>query len=380
MLIFIALIFCSFSVFFLFMMLYFKNQKQKMQQDFKSISFDLMNQNSKMFLDQTKQVLDNYQELLKGDMKYKQKEIESIINPVKETLNKIDQYSKEIESKRAGAYESIKKQLQEMVASENNLRKETENLTKALKSPNIRGSWGQIHLRRVVELAGMLNNCDFFEQTQITKEDRIYRPDLIVKLPGDRQIVVDAKTPLDAYLEAIEASDQIKEQRLKSHALQLKKHIKDLSTKEYWNQFEKTPEFVILFLPAEAFFSSAVAIDPSLIEHGAQKNIIIATPTTLIAILKSIAYGWKQQQISKNAEEIAKTGKELYERLMIMKNHFSKLGKSLSTSIDSYNQTISSMESRVLVSARKLQQMGLANKDEIDLEEINKTTRSIIVE
>ncbi len=356
--------------------------QKKMLDSFKSLSFDISQQNNRSFLDLAKITLDKYQEGLKGEFDNKQKSIESLLNPVKESLNKIDEYSRQIEKQREGAYSALNKQLENLIVTENNLRSETSNLVKALRSPNVRGSWGQIHLRRVVELAGMLNNCDFFEQASAVGEDRSYRPDLIVRLPGDRQIIIDAKTPIEAYLEAAELPDEMKKEKLKTHALQIKKHMKDLSSKEYWKQFDPTPEYVILFLPAEAFFSSALDIDPTLLEQGALKNIIIATPTTLIAILKAIAFGWKQESMSKSAKEIARIGKELHERLTTMNSHFSKLGKSISSSVDAYNQAISSFESRVLVSARKLKEMGISSdkSDETLLEEVNKTTRSLYID
>ena len=239
----------------------------------------------------------------------------------------------------------------------------------ALKSPNVRGSWGQIHLKRVVELSGLLNNCDFFEQKSAIHEDKVYRPDLIIRLPGKKQIIVDAKTPIEAYLDAQDKQDENRAQKLKSHALNLKKHINELSSKQYFSKFDFTPEYVILFLPAEAILSSAVSIEPTLLEMAAAKNIIIATPTTLIAILKTIAHIWKESEMSKNAHEIAKLGKELYERLQTMHSHFWKLGRNLSTSVDAYNQAIASLNSRVLVSAKKLGKFS----EEKALEEINKT-------
>ncbi|NGX28929.1 MAG: hypothetical protein K940chlam1_01118, partial [Candidatus Anoxychlamydiales bacterium] len=230
---------------------------------------------------------------------------------------------------------------------------------------------GQMHLKRVVELAGLLNNCDFYEQQSQVKDDKVYRPDLVIKLPGSRQIIVDAKTPIDAYLESQDQRDDNKVLKLKSHALNLKKHVNELSSKEYFSKFDSTPEFVILFLPAEAFLSSAIQIDPTIIEMAASKNIIIATPTTLIAILKTIAHIWKEDSISKNVADIAKTGRDLYDRLHTMNTHFFKLGKNLSTSVDAYNQAIASLNTRVMVSAEKLKDLSVSNK-ETKLEQISK--------
>lgn len=349
-----------------------KKTQNSLQETFKSMSFDVMQKNNQSFMDLANANFDKYHQGFKSDIEYKQKELEKILAPVKESIDKIDTFTKDVENKRHSAYSALNQQIKMLLESENFLRQETSNLTKALKSPNIRGSWGQIHLKRVVELAGLLNNCDFYEQKSQIKDDKIYRPDLIVRLPGKKQIIVDAKTPIDAYLESQDQKDDNKILKLKSHALNLKKHVNELSSKEYFSKFEFTPEFVILFLPAEAFLSSAVQIDPTIIEIAASKNIIIATPTTLIAILKTIAHIWKEDSISKNAADIAKTGKDLYDRLLTMNSHFAKLGKNLSTSVDAYNQAIASLNSRVMVSAEKLKDLSISNK-EIKLEQVSKT-------
>ncbi|NGX33756.1 MAG: DNA recombination protein RmuC [Candidatus Anoxychlamydiales bacterium] len=349
-----------------------KKAKKNMAQTFKSLSFDVMQQNNKAFMDLAKANFEKYHEGFQANIEHKQKELEKVLAPVKESIDKIDAYTKNVESKRQGSYEALNKQIEMLIQSERHLKEETQNLSKALKSPNVRGTWGQIHLKRVVELAGLLNHCDFFEQQSSSKDDKTYRPDLIIRLPKERQIIIDAKTPIDNYLDAQDKQEDTKIQKLKSHALNLKKHINDLSSKEYFSKFDNTVEYVILFLPAEAILSSAVSIDPTLLEMAAKKNIIIATPITLIAILKTIAHVWKESQMSKNAKEIAKTGKELYDRLLTMNSHFTKLGKNLSISIDAYNQTIASLNSRVLVSAKKLKDMGVSSREN-ELEEISKT-------
>ncbi len=372
-----------FSLFFMFF--YFQKKstffEKKMTDQFKSISFDLMEKNANNFLNIAQMSLDKYQKQVEKEVEKRHEDIKSSLNPVNETLKKMEDINRQIEKQREGAYSSLQKQIDTLITSENNLIKETANLSKALSSPNIRGGWGQIHLKRVVELAGMVNHCDFFEQNTSTYDGKTIRPDLIVKLPGGRQIVIDAKAPIEAYLTSVDVNDEDeKKRKLKEHALSVKKHIKDLSSKEYWKHFSPSPEYVILFLPAEALFSSALQIDPTLLEQGVKSNIILATPTTLIAILRAVAYGWKQESISKRTEEIAKVGKELYDRLNIMINHWHRLGKSLSNSIDSYNQAISSFETRVMVSARKLNELGSVKEDSksIDsLQEINLTTKSI---
>ncbi len=351
--------------------------KKSMMDTFKSLSFDLMERNNRSFLDLASNFFERYQDKAKDQLEIKQKEMQSIINPLKESVDKMDFFTRDIEKQRQSAYVSLSKQIDSLIKSEDILRSETKNLTKALKSPNIRGAWGQIHLKRVIEIAGMLDHCDFFEQKTVGDE-KIFRPDLVIQLPGERQIVIDAKTPIDAYLEAAESNDEeYKKRKLKDHAQHIKKHIKDLSSKEYYKQFFPSVEFVIMFLPAEAFFSAAIGEDPTLLEIGAKYNVIIATPTTLIAILRAISYSWKQDNISKSAKEIAKIGKELHERLLIMTSHFSNVGKSISQTVDSYNKTIASFESRVLVSAKKLKEMGLATQEDNPvLKEITKICRS----
>lgn len=322
-----------------------------MRVSFKSFSYEMLEKNSRYFLN-----------LAKGDLA-----------PLEESLKMIDAHQRDLEKSRVGAYSSLSQQI-------DLLRKETHFLASALRSPPIRGAWGQIHLRRVVELAGLINHCDFSEQSSHEREGKVSRPDLIVHLPGEREIVVDAKTPLNAFLDASNTTDaNVRKQCMEMHAQCLRKHIRDLSQKDYWKRFDLSPEFVVLFLPAEAFFGEALQIDPSLIEVGAEQNIIIATPTTLIAILRAVAHGWKQEALSKNAEQIAFLGQELYERLTVLSDHWSRVGKSLTSAVDSYNQAISSLESRVLVTARKLKEQGAApllNKEIEILKPIDRLPRT----
>jgi len=365
-------IFCIFLI-FIWMNFNLKKTKKSLQNTFKSLSYDVLTQNSQTFIDLAKVNFDRYHEKFNVDIEKKQKKLENILSPIKESLDKMDSYTKDLEKQRHGAYCSLNKQLEMLIESENILRQQTSNLANALKSPNIRGSWGQIHLKRVLELAGLLNKCDFYEQKTSYKEDKAYRPDLIVRLPGQKQIIIDAKTPIEAYLEAQDKEIEIKERKLKSHALNLKKHVLELSSKEYHSKFDFIPEYVILFLPAEAILSSAVTIDPSILEMAASKNIIIATPTILIAILKTIAHLWKEDSISKNAREIAKMGKELYDRLLTMNNHFIRLGKNLSISVDAYNQAMASFNTRVMVSAKKLKDLKISDKESEPLSELSKT-------
>ncbi|HSW72657.1 MAG TPA: DNA recombination protein RmuC [Chlamydiales bacterium] len=332
--------------------------KKTLKDSFKAVSFDLMEKNSKSFFEMAKSFMGQYQENLQGHN-------EHLLKPLKEELTKIEAQTRELERRRENAYATLSQQVTSLLEMERALKTETGNLAKALRSPNVRGSWGQVHLRRVVELAGLSPHADFNEQKTFESEGRIQRPDLIVHLPGERLLVVDSKVPMDAYLDASETKDEaVRAQKWKDHANALKSQIRNLSLKEYWKQFPKTPEFVILFLPAEAFFSAALEADSSLIDMGAGQNILMATPTTLIAILRSVASIWKQEKLSKNAEEIALLGKELYERLNVFVDHFSKVGKSLNSSVEHFNNTISSLETRVLVTARKLKDAGASMSQE----------------
>lgn len=251
-------------------------------------------------------------------------------------------------------------QMRSLSEAHRELRSETSNLVAALRSPQARGRWGEMQLRRVVEMAGMIEHCDFVCQITERSEDGRLRPDMIVNLPGGKQVVVDAKTPLNAYIDGLQSSDpETKAQKMREHAKHVRKHIDELSKKSYWSQFRSSPEFVVLFLPGESFFGAALEYDPQLIEAGVSQNVIIATPTTLIALLRSVAYGWQQERLNQNVRAVADLGQELYKRLSDLGMHFSRLGQSLQKSVESYNRALGSLESRVLVSARKMNEMQI---------------------
>ncbi|MBS0619993.1 MAG: DNA recombination protein RmuC [Verrucomicrobia bacterium] len=366
---------------------YSEEQNQKLsqvegeiKQAFQALSSEALEKSSRSFLDLAKATLEKYQEGAKGDLDKKHAAIYELFTPVKETLTKLDTGMRQLEKERKGDQEALKEQVKSLIDNERLLKQETSNLVKALRAPLVRGRWGEIQLRRVVELAGMLSHCDFFEQQQETVDDARFRPDLIVRLPGGRQVIVDAKVPLEAYLEAMQAADDgHRVQKLKDHARQVRAHMSALSKKGYWEHFQPTPEFVILFLPAETFFSAALEYDPSLIEVGAEQRVILATPTTLIALLRAVSYGWKQENLSRHVEKLHELGQELYKRLADMNTHFSKMGRGLASAVDAYNKGIGSLESRVLVTARKFKDFGIAPGELLieELEGVEKTPREL---
>lgn len=332
--------------------------KQKLADAFAHLSANALQHNNQAFLDLAKASLGQFQETAKIDLDARHRSIAELLQPVKTALGGVDQKIEELEKARMGAYEVLKQQVSELVITQKELRSETAQLVQALRSPRTRGRWGEIQLRRVVEMAGMLAHCDFIEQVTTDSEEKRLRPDMIIRLPGGKQVVVDAKTPLMSYLEAMETHDETaKQEWLRDHARQVRAHISALGKRAYWEQFQPAPDFVIMFLPGEPFFSAALEFDASLIEAGVKDKVLLATPTTLIALLRAVAFGWRQESLAENAREIGELGQELYKRLADMAQHLTRLGRHLGTAVESYNQTVGTFERRVLVSARRFQEL-----------------------
>ncbi len=351
--------------------------ERKLADTFKALSADTLRASSQSFLELAKATLEKFQEGAKGDLEARQKAVDDLVRPIRESLAKVDGKLAELEKERVSAYAALTEQVKGLVETHlPMLRAETANLVRALRQPVARGRWGEIQLRRVVEMAGMLEHCDFVEQESRSTEDGRLRPDLVVRLPGGKSIVVDAKAPLQAYLDAVEVADEGRQRALLAeHARQVREHIVALGRKAYWEQFQPAPEFVVLFLPGEMFFSAALQQDPGLIEFGVNERVIPATPTTLIALLRAVAYGWRQEALAENAQQVARLGRELYERIAKLAEHWSNVGDRLGKAVDAYNSASATLEARVLVSARRLRDLQAAPEG-VEIEAIGPVERT----
>ena len=358
----------------------FELANAKLTQAFADISNRSLRANSDTFLKLAEQNLETRQAKVESDFEKREKAVEELVKPIHEALHASHKQISDLEKARSEAYGGIRNQLESMQVSQKSLTQETHNLVKALRRPEVRGQWGEITLRRLVELAGMVEHCDFIEQVHTVGGDKIIRPDMIVNMPDHRQLVVDVKTPLDAYLSAAEAEDDAQRKLgLERHAKNVRAHIRMLSSKAYWKQFDESPEFVILFIPGDQFLSAALAEEPDLIEYALSQQIILATPTSFVALLKAVAYGWRQTVLADNAKEIRVLAEDLYGRLGTFVTHMNRVGRQLASSVEHYNRAVGSLERKVLPGARKFTELGVHGKKEIEkLESLEPVPRTMI--
>lgn len=342
--------------------------RQELTGSFQALSGEALKQNNEAFLKLAAVSFEALHVKAEGELAQRQQAIDGLVRPLHESLQRYDEQMRLLEQSRQSAYGGLDQHLKSLAESHQRLQQETGNLVKALRAPTVRGQWGEITLKRVAELAGMVDHCDFVEQQSVTGDEGRFRPDMVVRLPGGRQIIVDAKTVLAAYLDAHEAQDDAQRaEALRRHAEQVRSRMDELSLKAYWTQFERAPEFVVLFLPGEQFLGAALDQDPRLIEEGFARGVVLATPATLIALLRAVAYGWRQEQLNAHAEEAGRLGKDLYERMAVLAEHLNDVGQALGKSVSAYNRAVGSLETRILPAARRFKELGVSSEKDIPL-------------
>jgi len=353
--------------------------RTQLSDTFSAISSEALRANNEQFLKLAEENLKQFQHKASSELDKKEKAIEHLLKPIHTALEKTDHQIQQMEKERKQAYGALHKHLETMAASQATLQQETRNLVKALRRPEVRGQWGELTLKRLAELAGMVEYCDFYPQQSVQTDEGRQRPDMIVRMPDGREIVVDVKTPLDAYLNAIEADDEEQKQKeLLRHTRNVRARVNELANKSYWSQFKNAPDFVVLFIPGEQFLSAALDNDRNLLEDALRQQVILATPTSFVALLRAVAYGWRQEQVAKNAEIIQQVGEDLYKRLLTFTSHLEKLGRSLDSSLKHYNTAIGSFDSRVLPGAQKFTEMGINSGKTLETPpQIESATRSL---
>jgi DNA recombination protein RmuC len=339
----------------------------EIEKTIRALSGEALRQNNQTFLQLAQESLKQFHVQARGDLDQKEKAVENLVKPIREALEKTAEQVRLMEKERKEAYGSLSKHLEGMAQTQQLLHGETSKLVTALRRPEVRGQWGELTLKRLAELAGMVEHCDFFQQESVDTEEGRLRPDMIVRMPDGREIIVDVKTPLDAYLSAIEATDEVTRARhLEHHARKLRERVRELAGKAYWNQFKNAPDFVVLFIPGDQFLSAALDIDHALLEDALKQQVILATPTSFVALLRAVAYGWRQEQLAENADHIRTLGEDLYQRLATFTEHLARIGSSLETSVSAYNKAVGSLDAKVLPGARKFVEMGITPKKSLE--------------
>ncbi|MHB1951230.1 MAG: DNA recombination protein RmuC [Acidiferrobacteraceae bacterium] len=342
-------------------------QAKTLEDRFARLSQEALDRNRQAFLDLAAEKLKEFRLTAEHELGRREQAVEHMVKPIREALDKTEQQLREIERERVGAYAGLAQELKTLTETHRALQGETRQLAQALRKPQVRGRWGELTLRRLAELAGMVEYCDFFEQESVRSEGAGLRPDMVIRMPGGREVVLDAKTPLEAYLSAIEETDEGKRaDYLARHALTIREHVRRLSGKAYWSQFSNTPDFVVMFIPGDQFLGAALDADHGLLEDALSQHVVLATPTSLVALLRAIAFGWRQRQLEENAVQIRRTGEDLYTRLATFSEHLAHIGRGLETGVTAYNNAVGSFERKLMPGARRFVEMGVAAKKAIE--------------